>query len=456
MNDILNLVNKYNTQGPRYTSYPTVPQWSDPFGEKEFKEKLLSLDPSAENSFSLYTHIPFCEEKCYYCACNVVITQQKDQADLYLKYLKKELDLVCGSLGANYPVSQFHWGGGTPTYLSCAQIETLFSEYKKRFTFLPDAEISLEIDPRVTSFEQLKLLKSLGFNRISMGVQDFDEKVQTAIHRNQTEEETRKVFDWCRKLGFSSINMDFVYGLPYQTEQGFKKNIRTILEFKPDRIAFYNYAHVPWLISYQKYIPDDSLPTGDVKIKFLLEALNMFKESGYEHIGMDHFAKSYDELVQAQKDHTLRRNFMGYTTQKESLLLAFGVSSISEIQNVYSQNQRKLSDYYKALDENRWPVMKGRRLSHDDMIRHEVIMELMCNLHLSISDMEKKFSISFWEYFEKEQAGLAAMAKDGLLTLDAQAIQITSLGRLFIRNISMVFDAYEMGEKQGMRYSKTV
>ncbi len=443
---LFELIQKYDTQGPRYTSYPTVPHWTQNFSQREYQKKLQSL--SGDKTLALYTHIPFCEEKCYFCACNVVITRKKEQADLYLKYVKKELALLGSSL-PSLPVTQIHWGGGTPTYLAPRQMEELFEEYKKYFSISSDAEISLEIDPRVTTLEHLKTLRHLGFNRVSMGVQDFDPKVQEAIHRHQTEEQTRQAYEWCRELGFSSVNMDFVYGLPFQTRDSFEKNLKMITALGPDRVAFYNYAHVPWHVSYQKFIPEYALPGAQLKGELFETALAIFKEAHYLPIGLDHFAKPTDELVRAFEARTLRRNFMGYTTQKESLLLAFGVSSISEVEDTYVQNFRKLSDYYKALDENRWPVMRGHRLTADDQLRRHIIMELMCHLEIPASLVRS---------LKRERLELEPMVLDGFLEITSEKIRVTELGRVFLRNIGMVFDAYLSQEalSSPKLYSRTI
>ncbi|MBI3017126.1 MAG: oxygen-independent coproporphyrinogen III oxidase [Deltaproteobacteria bacterium] len=445
-NHLFELIQKYDIQGPRYTSYPTAPHWTQAFSQKEYQEKLQSL--AGDKTLALYTHIPFCEEKCYFCACNVVITRKKEQADLYLKYLKKELSLLGPSL-PSFPVTQIHWGGGTPTYLTCEQMEEYFREVEKYFSISPSAEISLELDPRVTTLEQLKTLRRLGFNRVSMGVQDFDPKVQEAIHRHQTEEQTRQAYEWCRELDFSSVNMDFVYGLPFQTRDSFEKNLKMIVALRPDRLAFYNYAHVPWHVSYQKFIPEHALPGAQLKVELFETALAIFKEAQYLPIGLDHFAKSTDELIHAFEAHTLRRNFMGYTTQKESLLLAFGVSSISDVEDIYAQNFRKLSDYYKALDENKWPIMKGHWLTADDQLRRQIIMELMCHLEVPTSLVST---------LEQELLELKPMVQDGFLEITSEKIRVTELGRVFLRNICMVFDAYLSKETQAtpQQYSRTI
>ena len=446
--NLLELIQKYDIQGPRYTSYPTVPHWTQNFSKEQYQHTLSSLKGNSTKTLALYTHIPFCEQKCYFCACNVVITRKKEQADRYLMYLKKELSLLGPSL-PSLPVTQIHWGGGTPTYLTSAQMEKLFGEYKKYFSISPNAEISLELDPRVTTLEQLKTLRQLGFNRVSLGVQDFDPKVQEAIHRHQTEEQTRRVYEGCRELGFSSVNMDFVYGLPFQTQDTFEENLKMIVSLGPDRLAFYNYAHVPWHVPYQKFIPEHALPTPQLKVDLFETALSIFKDAQYVPIGLDHFAKSTDELVCAFNERTLRRNFMGYTTQKESLLLAFGVSSIGDLDDLYVQNSRKLADYYKALDEGKWPIAKGHVLTAEDKLRRSMIMELMCHLEVPLSWMES---------FEKEERELEPMVQEGFLKRDSQKLRVTELGRVFLRNIGMVFDAYLSKEtlSSAKLYSRTI
>ena len=456
-NRLLKLIQKYDRQGPRYTSYPTVPQWTDSFGEIDTRKKLKELQKNPNRKVALYTHLPFCEEKCYFCACNVVITKKKEIAQTYIQYLKKELSLLQEDL-LNYEVSQLHWGGGTPTYLTPAQMEEVFGIYLKYFHLSSNAEISLEVDPRVTTLDHLKMLKSLGFNRLSMGVQDFDEKVQAAIHRNQTYEQTLTLHHQAKKLGFESINMDFVYGLPYQTQKGFQENLSRILELKPDRIAFYNYAHVPWMVPWQKLIPMASLPQADLKLELLCTALELFEKAGYVAIGFDHFALAKDELVSAQKEGTLRRNFMGYTTQRDTDLFGFGVSAIGELEDAYVQNQRKLAHYYKDLDQNKLPVMRGYGLNQDDLLRRDIIWELMCNLNLKISDIEEKHGISFFESFQKELNLCEELVADGFLEISKEKIQVTDIGRIFLRNICMVFDQYfqMQMEKSPKRYSRTV
>ncbi|MBI4041688.1 MAG: oxygen-independent coproporphyrinogen III oxidase [Deltaproteobacteria bacterium] len=445
------LIQKYNVQGPRYTSYPTVPHWSESIDATVFEDQLMSLNNAQKHA--LYVHIPFCEARCHYCACNVVITKKKTEADRYLGYVFREIHKLREKV-PNLALSQIHWGGGTPTYLTEAQIENLFSEIKKYFSVMSDAEISIEIDPRVTTASQLELLRELGFNRVSLGVQDFNEQVQAAIHRNQTYAQTQEIFDLCRSLDFLSINMDFVYGLPYQTQESFQKNLELILELKPDRLAVYNYAHVPWMVPHQKWIPEPALPDTISKINMNLAALKLFEEKAYHPIGMDHFALSTDELVLAQKAGSLRRNFMGYTTQKEAPLLAIGVSAIGEFGNAYVQNLRKLAAYYEAIDHDRWPLQRGMVLTKNDLLRKEIIMTLLCQLVVSIDLIQKKHEIDFFDYFHEEIATLSSFEKDGLLSLTKEHLHVLPLGRLFLRNMCMVFDDYL--EKNQKRHSRTL
>ena len=451
----ISLIQKYDVMGPRYTSYPTVPQWNDTITSDDFDRLFSKRD--GYKTFALYTHIPFCEERCHFCACNVVITKQRENAESYLNYINKEL-LLYSPLLPKCWVTQIHWGGGTPTYLNEVQMENLFLEYQKYFSIDANAEISIEIDPRVTTVNQLKTLRRLGFNRISMGVQDFDEKVQSAIHRNQTEWQTQKIYEACRELSFRSVNMDFVYGLPFQTLESFEKNLKIIMALKPDRVAMYNYAHVPWMVPSQKYISVEALPSPALKLTFLQSALRLFETSGYLPVGMDHFARPQDELISALRTKTLRRNFMGYTTQKDSLLLAHGVSAIGDTGDFMVQNYRRLSDYYHALDESKLPLMKGHRLSANDQLRRHIIMELLCNFYFDITEVEKKFSISFFEYFSLEMTFLLEMQTEGLIDIQDESISVTSLGKLLIRNICMIFDDYYAAQKKISlkKYSKTI
>ncbi len=445
---IFSLIQKYDVPGPRYTSYPTTPHWKEKIQEIDFKK---AIEEAPGKSIAIYTHIPFCEEKCFYCACNVVITKHKDKADEYIDMLKKEMALLHVP---DLSVTQIHWGGGTPTYLNLSQIESLFTEYKKYFSISDSAEISIEIDPRVTTLEQLKLLHQLGFNRVSLGVQDMNPQVQSAIHRNQTEVQTKTVFEWCRELGFKSINLDFVYGLPFQTEMSFKDSLDMIIDLSPDRLAFYNYAHVPWMVPWQKRISTDSLPKPELKFLFLSQIFQKFEEAGYIPIGMDHFAKKEDELVCAVENHTLRRNFMGYTTQKDALLFAFGLSAIGDYYTLYIQNFKKLPDYYRAIQNQTLPWMRGYHLSETDLMRRYVIMELLCHLIVKNEAFKQKFGFHLSDVFSRELGQLSEMVSEGLVEIDENGILITKLGRLFIRNIGMVFDEYL--KSCSPRYSRTV
>lgn len=451
------ILQKYNTHGPRYTSYPTAPMWKDAFGPEAYREAVQTSQ--GDLPLSLYVHLPFCESRCLFCGCNVVITRQKDQAEKYLTYLFQEMERVAAHMDTRRPVVQFHWGGGTPTYLSTEQMERLFAFQKNLFNLAPDAEIGIEVDPRVTTPEQIECLKALGFNRISLGVQDFDPKVQEAIHRIQPMDMTESMVQQCRDLGFESLNMDLIYGLPHQTVETFKLTLAEIIRLSPDRIALYNYAHVPWMAPHQAHMPESALPSGPEKLRIFQQAIHRLTAAGYVYIGMDHFAKPNDELTLAQERGTLRRNFMGYTTQAGSDLYAFGVSGISGLQGYYAQNQRKLTDYYQVLDEGQIPTMRGYALSMDDRMRRAIISQVLCHGSLNYAEIEAEYGIpAFQTHFEAALAKLTDAAADNLLHFHADGFTLTPLGRIFSRNIAMVFDAYLEQQPSGEKplFSKTL
>jgi oxygen-independent coproporphyrinogen III oxidase len=454
------LLEKYNTSGPRYTSYPTAPMWQDSYGPKELTDALSGMHPieTGPMPVSLYVHLPFCEERCLFCSCNVVITRQKEQAEKYLDYLFREIEAGSILMDSNHQVVQFHFGGGTPTYLSLEQLQRLFGFLRQKFTFAPDAEIAIEVDPRVTTAEQVALLKELGFNRISMGVQDFDPAVQQAINRIQPVAMTEALFNKCRQLGFTSINFDLIYGLPHQTVETFSKTLAEVIRINPDRIALYNFAYVPWMSPHHKEIPENSLPPGAVKFQIFSRAIQTLTQAGYVYIGMDHFAKPTDELRLAQDEGTLHRNFMGYTTKAGTQLYGVGVSAISGLYRDYAQNWRKLSQYYEAIDQGMLPTMRGYVLTADDLLRRAVISAILCNGRVSFSEIENEYKIVFDQYFVKELATLRQMTDDDLLCFDAAGFTITPLGRIFARNIAMIFDAY-LKQKQSSDkpvFSKTL
>jgi oxygen-independent coproporphyrinogen-3 oxidase len=447
---------RYNRPGPRYTSYPTAPVWNDSFGPDDL-ERVHEEAERARSPVSLYMHIPFCESLCLFCACNVIIQKDKRVAPPYLAVLKQEMARVSRSVSKQREVVQFHWGGGTPTYLTPDQIEDLFGAVRARFTFAADAEIGIEVDPRVTSREHLETLRRLGFNRLSMGIQDFHPEVQKAIHRIQPFELTRDLLSAARDLGFDSINVDLIYGLPYQTPERFAHTVDQIVELAPDRVALFSYAHVPWLKKQQGSFATH-LPEGMQKFEIFRTGLFKFLEAGYLYIGMDHFAKPGDELAISQQQRTLHRNFQGYTTKAGADLYGMGVTAISGIQNAYAQNYRELPAWENAVAERGIATMRGYRLSEDDRLRRSVISRLLCHTVVIKDEVAREFGINFDEYFADELQRLEPSRDDGLVLLERDEIRSTWLGRIFIRNLAMVFDPYL--EKQQLAakplFSKTL
>ena len=447
---------RYNRPGPRYTSYPTAPVWNDSFGPADL-EKVHEEAERAKSPVSLYMHIPFCESLCLFCACNVIIQKDKRVAPPYLEILKREMTRVSRSVSSDRPVVQFHWGGGTPTYLTPAQIEDLFGFTREHFNFAPDAEIGIEVDPRVTSREHLETLRKLGFNRLSMGIQDFHPLVQKTINRVQPFELTGALIQSARDLGFQSINVDLIYGLPYQTAETFAHTVDQILELAPDRVALFSYAHVPWLKKQQGSFAGH-LPEGMQKFEIFRTGLLKFLEAGYLYIGMDHFAKPGDELAVSQQNRTLHRNFQGYTTKAGADLYGMGITAISGIQNAYAQNQRDIPNWQKAVAERGIATMRGYHLSDDDRLRRAVISRLLCHTIVLKDEISRDFAIDFDHYFADELARLEPFRDDGLVVLDPAEIRTTWLGRIFIRNLAMIFDPYL--EKQHLNakplFSKTL
>ncbi|HUL16797.1 MAG TPA: oxygen-independent coproporphyrinogen III oxidase [Terriglobales bacterium] len=431
---------RYNRPGPRYTSYPTAPVWNDAFGPADL-EKVHELAELDRTPVSLYMHLPFCESLCLFCACNVIIQKDKRAAIPYLETLKKEIERVSRSVSPNRPVVQFHWGGGTPTYLSPEQMDELFAFTRERFSFAPDAEIGIEVDPRVTSRAHLETLRRLGFNRLSMGIQDFEPEVQKAIHRIQPLEMTRDLIESARDLGFDSINVDLIYGLPYQTAKSFDHTVEQIVGIGPDRIALFSYAHVPWLKKQQGSFATH-LPEGMQKFEIFRTGLLKFIEAGYLYIGMDHFAKPGDELAVSQQRRTLHRNFQGYTTKAGAALYGMGITAISGFPGAYAQNFRDLPTWEKAVNECGLATMRGYILSEDDQIRRAVISRLLCHTVVRKGEIEQDFRIDFDEYFSEELRRLEIPRADGLLLIENGEIRTTWLGRIFIRNLAMYFDPY--------------
>lgn len=449
------LLKKYNIAGPRYTSYPTALEFSEEYQVGDYLTCLHSIPK--DKSLSLYIHIPFCQNICYYCACNKIITKEKDKSDRYVENLIKEIKLVGAQSNAK-TLRQIHWGGGTPTYLSMDQIQAIMNTIREYFD-VPDedsTEISIEVDPRALEIEAVKTLANMGFNRMSIGVQDFDLKVQQSINRVQSFEVTRDMVTEARKYGFQSLNFDLIYGLPHQTKETFKTTLEKVIDISPDRISVFNYAHLPHRFKPQRRINGDELPSPAVKLAIFEYIIQTLQGHGYIYIGMDHFAKPGDELAIAQQNNCLHRNFQGYTTHEEYDLIGVGVSSIGSIGSQYHQNVRDVDSYYAALDKNELPSWRGVGMTHDDKIRKKVIFELICHFQLNKSDIEKQFNINFDDYFSKELKMLQPFKQDSLVIEDENSISVTNRGRLLIRNICMMFDAY-LNELQVITsYSKVI
>jgi len=449
-------VNRYNRPGPRYTSYPTAPVWTDSYGPNDYEQAMQSAN-AKKSPVSLYMHLPFCESLCLFCACNVIIRKDKSGLPPYLDILKKEIDHIASRVSRDREVTQFHWGGGTPTYLSPEHIEDLFEYTRERFTFAPDAEIGIEVDPRVTTRAHMEVVRKMGFNRLSMGIQDFKPEVQKAVHRIQPYEITRDIIAIARQLGFDSINVDLIYGLPYQTGESFAHTVEQIVGLSPDRIAMFSYAHVPWLKkqqgSFVKFLPE-----GMKKFDIFRSGLLKFLEAGYLYIGMDHFAKENDELAVSQRNRTLHRNFQGYTTKAGADLYGMGITAISGIQETYAQNYRDIPSWEKSVNEHGVATMRGYHLSQDDVIRREVISRLLCHTVIVKDEISNKFGIDFDEYFAPELERLRMPQEDGLVVINDKEIRTAWLGRIFIRNLAMVFDPYLEKQQLAARplFSKTL
>lgn len=436
MTELFELLHRYNQPTPRYTSYPPAPHWKE-----AQSELLISALQHSTAPLSIYVHIPFCERLCLYCGCNVVIKRDHSPAALYLAYLMSEMDLAGVAHGRT--VTQMHWGGGTPTYLTPDQIGELFNAIASRFALALDGEYSIEIDPRVTTSAHLRKLRQLGFNRLSVGIQDFDPNVQLAVRRIQPYEQTRWLFDEARSLGFESINADLIYGLPKQTRTSFQQTLDRLVEINPDRIAVFSYAHVPTIKKQQRSF-ERHLPAEEDKVQLFVDAIATLTAAGYEHIGMDHFARRSDPLVAARDAGSLHRNFQGYTTHAETDLVGFGVSSISHVGRVFTQNQREIGAWMADVEAGRWPIFKGYVLTIDDAIRGSVIEECLCRGIISKDRVEARFAINFDEYFAREIAALAVLEKDGLVTNRlSRTIRVTTAGRIFIRSVARIFDAFQ-------------
>jgi oxygen-independent coproporphyrinogen-3 oxidase len=453
------LIRRYDKSGPRYTSYPTAVQFHDGFTEASYRAwAQQSNEEPIPRPLSLYFHIPFCDTVCFYCACNKVVTKDRSKALPYLEHLYREIALQGALFDRDRPVDQLHWGGGTPTFLSHEQMSELMGVTRRYFALRDDdlGEYSIEIDPREANPDGVALLRRLGFNRMSLGVQDFDPQVQRAVNRLQSYEETMAVLSAARQEGFKSISVDLIYGLPFQSVASFRRTLHTIIDAGPDRISIFNYAHLPELFKPQRRINAADLPSPAEKLDILAMAIERLTAAGYVFIGMDHFARPDDELAVAQRNRTLYRNFQGYSTHAECDLIGMGITAISMVGDTYSQNVKTLDEYYPALDAGHLPVFRGVELNADDRLRRRVIMELICHYRLDFERVQAEYGIRFDEYFARELEDLRALEADGLLTLDAQGIRVGASGKLLIRNVCMVFDRY-LREKAGVqRFSKVI
>ena len=450
----LDLLRKYSVPGPRYTSYPTAPYFHTGFGEADWVDALAAASPDRE--LSLYAHIPFCDSLCYYCGCNMVATRDYGKTQPYLATLEREMAQTARHVDAQRRVRQLHWGGGTPTYLHPDDIRRLMAMMRRHFTLAADAEISCEVDPRELTREHLVALRESGFNRLSFGVQDMDPDVQQAVNRIQSEFLIQQVLDWSRELGFSSINLDLIVGLPKQTVNSFRHTLERVTVWAPDRLAVFAYAHVPWLKKHQRLIREADLPDSATRLGLQQAVNEVLGAAGYVNIGLDHFARPEDELVRAQQNKTLWRNFQGYTTHKHCDILAFGVSSISQTADVYMQNEKNLKRYEARVADTGFAVERGLRLTRDDQIRREAITRVMCDLELDFAAFGQEWGIAFCDYFADALSDLAPLAADGLVELAPARIRVTPTGRLFLRNIGMCFDRYlKQAASEQPRYSKT-
>lgn len=450
------LIQRYDKAGPRYTSYPTAVQFHEGFTAEDYCHQ-AELSNRRGNPLSFYFHLPFCDTVCFYCACNKVVTKDRTRAAPYLQRVHREIELQSELIDTSRPVKQLHWGGGTPTFISHAEMQALMDKTRQHFHLLEndEGEYSIEIDPREAGTETIQLLRQLGFNRISLGVQDFEPMVQKAVNRIQSEQETATVVQAARDSGFKSISLDLIYGLPFQTVESFSRTLDKILALQPDRLSVFNYAHLPELFKPQRRINAEDLPKPEQKLAILKHCIEKLTDAGYVYIGMDHFAKPDDELAIAQRNGTLYRNFQGYSTHADCDLIAMGITSIGKVADSYSQNVKTMDEYYQLVDQDKLPIFRGLALTADDILRREVINQLICNFVLSMPVIEQQFGIDFADYFRVELEELAVMQQDGLLQLDKDRITVLGAGKLLIRNICMIFDKY-LREKNEQRFSRVI
>ena len=453
------LLRQYDVSGPRYTSYPTADRFVEAFAATDYEGALSQRRSGAAAlalPLSLYVHIPFCESLCYYCACNKIITKHHEKSQEYLRYLSREVDLHTSVLGVGQSVSQLHLGGGSPTFFNDGELRDLMSMLKRNFNLVPGGEYSIEVDPRTVDVARLDALAEMGFNRISFGVQDFDPAVQKAVHRVQPAEQVFGLVQAARERGFESINVDLIYGLPRQSPESFDRTLAQVVALRPDRIALYAYAHLPERFKPQRRIHSAELPTGGDKISMLSRSLAAFMEAGYVYVGMDHFALPDDGLAIAKRQGRLHRNFQGYSTQADCDLIALGVSSIGRIGATYSQNAKTLEEYYDALDNNRFPVVRGLALSRDDLVRRAVVMAIMCQGQVQYESINLAYLVDFESYFAAEMQALQNLESQGLVVLEPGSIQVTSKGWFFVRAVAMVFDRYLQTDRNRARFSKII
>ncbi|MBK7878591.1 MAG: oxygen-independent coproporphyrinogen III oxidase [Planctomycetes bacterium] len=448
------LLEKYATSAPRYTSYPTAVDWSKDFDPRRYPE-LLRKAVTKDEPLSVYVHLPYCAELCLYCGCNVVISRNQDRMSAYVDRLVREFEFVKASGIGRRPVRQYHWGGGTPTQLSLAQMERVQNAFEDTFHLAPDAEVAIEVDPRVTTREQIGWLAGRGWNRVSMGVQDFDPAVQEAVKRVQSEEETRAVIDAARSNGIQSVNIDLIYGLPLQTPKSFESTVERVLAIRPERVALFHYAHVPWMKKHQTAMDVAEAPSSDVKLAIFMRSVEQFRSAGYVYIGLDHFALPTDELSLALAEGKLQRNFMGYTTRRGGDMVSLGVSSIGDVAGCYVQNFPKEAEYLAAIDQHGHACHRGHELSADDHLRRDVILGLMCNGVLWKREIEREHGIAFDTTFATELAQLAPLEADGLVELAKDALRLTPIGQMFMRNVALPFDRYFAARKSRGDESKT-
>jgi len=453
----LDLIRRLDRNGPRYTSYPTADRFVETFGPESYTSWVAKrISGGVGRALSLYVHLPFCSTLCFYCACNKIATKDRAKGRLYLDYLRREIEMQSALFGDDRRVEQMHWGGGTPTFYDVHQLARLFEALRGKFDFAKDGEYSIEVDPRTVDASSVAALRKMGFNRISLGVQDFDPDVQRAVNRVQSESQTLAVIEAAHREGFQSVNVDLIYGLPLQNLLTFNRTLARVIATNPDRIAIYNYAHMPARFKPQRRIRDEDLPTPDTKLKLLGLATERLGAAGYVYIGMDHFARAEDSLAVAQREGRLHRNFQGYSTHAECNLVGLGVSSIGQIGRTYSQNHRELDAYYDSIDRGQLPIARGVELTDDDLVRRAVIQSLMCDFALSRENIEASYLIDFNDYFKSELRELESLSQAGLVGLNEHGITVTPKGRMLVRNVCMVFDPYLRKAHELRKFSRVI